>query len=104
MGKKEVEFKGPMNTGELMRYLEGLLDGLKKGVICVRKGEEYVVLTPSEQMKVEIEAEEKKDKNKFSLEIAWSHKPVEEPEPSGLSISTQIPTPELGGEEGQTGE
>jgi amphi-Trp domain-containing protein len=71
--------------------LEDLVTSLKEGTICVQKGEEVAVLTPTDQVALEIKAAEKKDKFKFELEITWRQGPeaVESDQP--LSISSEAP-------------
>ncbi|MEW6262067.1 MAG: amphi-Trp domain-containing protein [Thermodesulfobacteriota bacterium] len=71
MGKKEVEFKGIVKLEQLLTCLEDLAAGLKKGVICVQKGAECLILTPTDRVQLEVEAQEKKDKTKFKLEMTF---------------------------------
>jgi XXXCH domain-containing protein len=71
MGKNEVKYKAVMTRDELVGYLEELTKTLKEGNICIQKSDEQIVLHPTEQVKVEIEASEKKGKSKFELELTW---------------------------------
>jgi amphi-Trp domain-containing protein len=91
MGKRELEFKAEMNRSQLVSYLKDLAASLEEGTICVEKGDDYVVITPSDRVKVEIEASEKKDKSKFSLEIAWRKGDAAVEEGPALKISAVTP-------------
>lgn len=91
MSKKEVEFKGTMERGQVIAYLENLVAGLKKGTIWVQKGDDILNLAPAERVKMEVEASEKKDKGKFSLALSW-HQAVEyEEEADELKITSEAP-------------
>ena len=71
MGKKEVSFEGVMELGKLITYLEDLAASFKSGTVVVQHGDEYVALTPEPVVEMEVEAEQKKDKEKFTLELSW---------------------------------
>ena len=89
--KREVEFKATMSRDQLVTYLEDLAASLKEGNVCLAKGDESVVLELTDTVKVAIEAKEKKDKCKLSLELTW--RPDIEPkgDAQGLTISTVAP-------------
>lgn len=72
MGKgNKLEFKQKLEYKEAVSYLEALLESFKSGTIVVSKGDEVINLTPSSEVEIEIEARNKKDKGKFSMEISW---------------------------------
>ncbi|MBF0529387.1 MAG: amphi-Trp domain-containing protein [Deltaproteobacteria bacterium] len=89
MGKQEVKLKAIMNQGQLVTYLEELIANLKTGTIQVQKTDESVVLYPIDPIKVEVEAEGKKDKNKFTLELTWRQEIVTEEKPISSAIPDQ---------------
>ena len=87
--KQKVSIEQHMAYADAVAYLEALLKGFKEGRIVVERGGESVVLTPPQNVNVEIEARRKGDKQKFSLELEWSAAPavVEDP----LTISADLP-------------
>lgn len=87
--KQKVSIEQQMAYADAVAYLEALLKGFKEGRIVVERGGEAVVLTPPQNVNVEIEARRKGDKQKFSLELEWSAVPavVEDP----LTISADLP-------------
>ncbi|SHL15490.1 amphi-Trp domain-containing protein [Desulfatibacillum alkenivorans DSM 16219] len=71
MSGNKVSQSQTMELEKVAAYLEDLAASFKEGKIVVAKGDEFVTLTPPEQVFVEVEAKAKKDKNKFSLELSW---------------------------------
>lgn len=77
-GHGKVKFKGSMQHDEAVHYLEAILNGLRKGTLQFKQGEERVALTPSAAtVRVEVKAERKDDKEKLSLELSWHTGPEE---------------------------
>lgn len=69
----KVKFKGMMQHEEAVHYLEAILNGLRKGKLQFKQGEERVALAPNgASVRVEVKAERKSDKEKLSLELSWS--------------------------------
>ncbi len=91
-GKKEVSFKGKVELDKAIEYLERLSASLKEGRVVVEKGREFVALEPSEVVEIEVEAEQKKDEEKLSIELEWGRNWTAEAEP-GLRISSAEPAP-----------
>ena len=99
--KKEIGFEGRVELQKAIEYLEQLVAGLKEGKVVVEKGRDFLVLEPAEIVEIEVEAEQKKDEEKFSLELEWGRGWTASGEPD-LRISTVEPLPveeEAGAEE-----
>lgn len=98
MSGKQISFKAFVEVEQAVSYLEDLARSLRDGTVYVRQGAQFVELAPDGGMEIEVEAAEKKGKQKLSFELSWRRKV--EPEPgggSGLSISSEkpdIPEPE----------
>jgi amphi-Trp domain-containing protein len=90
MGKKEVGFKGRVEPQKAIEYLEKILEGLKSGTWYVQHGDEYVSLQPSEMINMEFSASQKKEKEKFSLELSW-YSMAQDNGGSELNITTSKP-------------
>lgn len=71
MTAKEIQFEGTIEHDKAVAYLESLVSSFKKGTVCVQKGEEFVTLKPNGVVHLEVEAEEKGDKEKLSLKLSW---------------------------------
>ncbi len=69
--KKDVSMKGLVSSKEAIAYLQDLITCFKAGTVCVQQGEDFVTLKPEDMVLLEIEAEQKKDKEKFILEMTW---------------------------------
>lgn len=90
MSKNEITFKGRLEKKQALEYLTELVNGMASGQVFVQNGERYVSLTPGRMLDVEIEAVEKKGKEKLSIELSWGIE--SEPEvDSSLKITTSEP-------------
>ncbi len=74
MGKKEVEMKSKMEIEKAIEVIESLLAGLKKGKVFVQHGDKVIEITPEKMVKLEVEAEQKKDKEKIYVKMTWHKK------------------------------
>lgn len=88
--KREVSMKGVMSLDQVINYLEALVTSIKNGKLVVQHGNEYVALSPSGELFVEVEAEEKKGKEKFNLELSW-RKEIKVTKDTELKISSTEP-------------
>jgi len=88
--KKEIHFEKKMGSTEAVSYLEALISSLKDGKIVIEQGSQFVSLTPSGMIDFEMEAIQKNEKEKLSLEFSWCKKPVVT-EPEVLKISSGEP-------------
>jgi amphi-Trp domain-containing protein len=77
-----------MEVQDLITYLDDLTAGLKAGNIVVKQGDKSLNLTPPQMIEVEIKAKQKKNKDKFSMELSWPTSEIVET-PAKLEISDQ---------------
>ena len=93
MGKQELNYRTEVSPKEAAARLEELAAGLVKGIVCLKKSDQYVVLEPGYKVVLEIGGEHKKDKSKLSVEISWK---MEEPVQAedDLVIDSTPPPPE----------
>src|SRR3989339_937583 len=94
MNKKSITSKCALSKDQAIAYLEALAASLKKNQICVEAGDEYVVLEAAENMELEVNAAQKKGKEKIMLELSWTQPMVLENEEQ-LKISSKVPAPKL---------
>jgi amphi-Trp domain-containing protein len=69
--KDKVKIEGRMALEQAINHIKDVLQSLERGVINVQVGEEYMELTPQPVVDFEMALSNKKDKEKFSFEIAW---------------------------------
>ena len=76
--KGKIKFESAMQRGEAVAYFSALVEGLRRGQLQFRHGDEHLSLTPSEQVYVEVKASLKGDKEKVAFELEWRNGPGEE--------------------------
>lgn len=89
--KSEVKIKRTMEADALADLLDDLVKSIREGTVCVQRGEEFVTLNPGGRIELELEAGQKKDKQKFSIEMSWRQLDIEEEESADFKISSQEP-------------
>lgn len=76
--KNKLKVEGVMQLTEVIANLEKLAADMKAGLVTLSAGDETLSLAPSVLVNVEMKASQKKDKEKFALEISWKkHKEVD---------------------------
>ncbi|MGD8861203.1 MAG: amphi-Trp domain-containing protein [Myxococcales bacterium] len=81
----KIKFHSDMARDEAVAYFEAIVQGLKRGALQFRRGEEHLDLSPPERLSVKVKAASKGDKEKVEFELSWS---TEEPAPEeDLEIS-----------------
>ena len=86
----EVSMKANMELTQVVAYLETFISSLKQGKVYVEQGDNVIVLSPPDNVDVELEAVEKKGKQKFSLELVWRRKAAGTVD-TGFKISATMP-------------
>ncbi len=89
MEKTKLSVTQQLAYTDAVTYLEALLASFRAGQIVVEQDGEFVTLSPREHVEVTVEAKAKKDKQKFSLELAWTYPPAVEK--ASVSISPDVP-------------
>lgn len=90
--KKEVEIKKRLSAEMVASLLTDLAESFRAGIVCVENDADFVTLKPGTDVEVEIEAANKKDKQKFSLKLSWKEaEPVSAASECGLKISSREP-------------
>ena len=88
--KKKIEVKGYVRPDELSKHLHALADSFQSGRIVIEQGNRFVALKTGERVELELEAEQKKERAKLTISIAWSSA---QPAAFGdsLKISAELP-------------
>lgn len=71
MKDKKIKVAGVMALSEAVNHLENLLASLKEGLVVLESGQESMTLCPPPVVDLEIAVAQKKDKEKFKLELSW---------------------------------
>lgn len=88
--KRELKAELQMALPELIHYLEAIVDGLRQGRVYLEHGGEVVGLNPSGTVTLEVEAKQKKDKEKLTFEVSWKRDETADlSEEERLRISSQ---------------
>lgn len=87
--KRELQAELQMALPELITYLEALVNGLRDGRVYLQHGDQVVDLCPSHSVTLEIEAKQKKDKDKVSIEMSWRRSAIRDGQTPELEISSE---------------
>jgi amphi-Trp domain-containing protein len=71
MGKNSAALEKKMSTVEVVSLLENIITSLKKGKIVLQQGGQVAVLQPGDTINVEVEASQKIEKGKLSIDLKW---------------------------------
>ncbi len=107
MSKHGIAIKGTMDFESVLAFLEDVVNSFREKTVCVQRGDEFITLKPGETIDMELEAVEKKGKQKLSLELSWREEIItESEEPFKVSCDVpEVPEPEApAAEEGETSE
>ena len=77
MKKRKIKFESKLDREDAVVYFQAILDGLRKGRLQLKQGEELLIFTPASKLALEVKAGKKDDKEKISFELSWH---VEMPE------------------------
>lgn len=69
--EKNFQHESIEDRDSIIRYLETLCDGFRKGAIEFSSGRDMIVLQPSNLVQVEIKVKNQQQKSKLSLKISW---------------------------------
>ena len=91
MEKKSVTFKGDLDATSVVKYLENLVKSLKGGTVCFQQKNDFVTLKTSSRIEVELSANQKKGKEKLSIELSWKREEEIVPKDVDFKISAKEP-------------
>ena len=77
----KLRFESPVGRDEVAAYFEAIVEGLRKGSLQFRQGEDALILSPPDRVEIEVKVERKSGREKLSFEIEWRTD-----EPEDLSI------------------
>lgn len=73
---KEVSFEANLELRRAIGYLEEITSSLKDGKVVVERAGDFVVLEPTHQVEMELEAAAEEEREKITFKLSWE-KPIE---------------------------
>ncbi|MBD3380863.1 MAG: amphi-Trp domain-containing protein [candidate division Zixibacteria bacterium] len=77
MSKKELSFKGRVEPARAVNFLNDLVAGLNSGGFYLQNGDDYIGLKPNQHLLMEVEASQKKGKDKITIELSWDREDIQ---------------------------
>jgi len=91
MKKNEVAIKCKMETEAVANMLSDMVKSFREGKVVIQKGSSFVTLKPVGQIEVELEAAEKKGKQKIEIQLSWKEEVLSEQTEDEIRISGDEP-------------
>ncbi len=93
MKKTEVKLRRTVNPEDVAKILIDLANSIKEGTVCLENGSDFVTLEAAEDAQIEmgLQAGQKKNKQKFELELSWRLAPPKLEGDESFKISSQEP-------------
>jgi amphi-Trp domain-containing protein len=96
---KEVNFEASLELSRAISYLEEIASSLKDGKVVVERTEDFVVLEPTHQVQMKLEASVEEEREGIKFKLNWE-KPIE----FDLKISSTEPAAQAKEEEAEGSE
>ncbi len=91
MKKNEVNVKCKMEAEAVANLLSDMVKNFREGKVVIQKGSSFVTLKPVGQIEVELEAAEKKGKQKIEIQLSWKEEILPEQTEDEFRISGDEP-------------
>jgi amphi-Trp domain-containing protein len=91
MKKNEVNVKCKMETDAVASLFSDMANSFREGKVVIQKGGSFVTLKPFGQIEVELEATEKKGKQKIEIQLSWKEEMLLEQKEDEFRISGDEP-------------
>ena len=89
--EQKFELEQNLDLKTLTDYMEELVKTFKAGKVVLQQEDQYINLSPDEQISLQISAKQKSEKESLSLLISWE--PKKSQEEATLKISQTEPEP-----------
>jgi len=91
MKKNEVSVKCKMEADAVANLLSDMVNSFREGKVVIQKGNSFVALKPVGQIEVELDAAEKKGKQKIEIQLSWKEEILLEQKEDAFRISGDEP-------------
>ena len=89
--KSEIKLKRTMDAGSVHKIITDLAKNLKDGTLVIETGEEFVTLKTGSQIEFELNASQKKNKQKLVIDLSWRLPSLKADEEDSFKISNEEP-------------
>lgn len=73
MSEEKFDYDAMQDSDAVRGLLLALIEGLEKGTMILRSGEDALELAPGRLVKFTLKARKKSDSSKVTVKIAWKH-------------------------------
>jgi amphi-Trp domain-containing protein len=73
MGEAKFDYDAIEDTESVKTLLQALIEGLEKGSMILRSGDETLEMSPQRLVKFNLKARKRSDNSKLTIKIAWKH-------------------------------
>lgn len=73
MAEEKFDYDGLQEADAVKGFLQALIDGLERGTMIVKSGEDKLELSPQKLVKFTLKARKKSDSSKVTIKIGWKH-------------------------------
>ena len=91
MSKNELKYKAVLGKDQIIEHLESLMHAVKEGRLNVQHADQALCLVPGENIKLELKAGIKENKEKIEFELSWSESMEMTAQDGELNISSTEP-------------
>ena len=91
MSKNELKYKAVLERDQIIEHLESLMHAVKEGRLNVQHADQALCLVPGENIKLELKAGIKENKEKIEFELSWSESMEMTAQDGELNISSTEP-------------
>jgi len=91
MSKNELKYKAVLGKDQIIEHLENLMHAVKEGRLNVQHADQALCLVPGENIKLELKAGIKENKEKIEFELSWSESMEMTAQDGELNISSTEP-------------
>ena len=91
MSKNELKYKAVLGKDQIIEHLESLMHAVKEGRLNVQHADQALCLVPGENIKLELKAGIKENKEKIEFELSWSESMEMTAQAGELNISSTEP-------------
>ncbi len=89
--KNELKYKAVLGKDQVIEHLESLMHSIKEGRLNVQHADQALCLAPGENLKLELKAGVKENKEKIEFELTWSEDMEVSAQAGELNISSSEP-------------
>ncbi|MFZ3046185.1 MAG: amphi-Trp domain-containing protein [Desulfatirhabdiaceae bacterium] len=91
MKKNEISVKCKLEADAIANLLSDMAKSFREGKVVIQKKSSFITLNPAGQIEVEIEAVEKKGKQKIEIELSWKEEKFSDKDADEIRVTCDEP-------------